>query len=150
MIQETGRIIAIEKNVDGESIAHIECISKSACSSCQNKNSCGVGVVSKAFSDKTHQFEIPYKEGMEVNRFVELEVNNTDLVKTATLVYLLPLVFFIAGAVLAEYFIDANEAITILVAIFSAVIGFAFTHILCGRVVKEKPINEIISTKLKQ
>ncbi|MEH6453960.1 MAG: SoxR reducing system RseC family protein, partial [Psychromonas sp.] len=130
MIQETGRIIAIEKNLNGDAIAQIECISKSACSSCQNKNSCGVGVVSKAFSDKTHQFEIPYKKGMEVNRFVELEINNTDLVKTATLVYLLPLLFFIVGALLAKYFIDLNEGITILIAIFSAMIGFAFTRLL--------------------
>ena len=150
MIRETGRVIAIEQQANGKAIAQIECISKSACSSCQNKSSCGVGVVAKAFSDKAHQFEVPYQQGMEVNKFVELQINNGDLIKSAVVVYLLPLMFFIGGAVVAKQFNTSHEAITISFAIASAAVGFIFTRLLTSKLFKQKPFDNIVSNKFNE
>ncbi|HEY5716020.1 MAG TPA: SoxR reducing system RseC family protein [Psychromonas sp.] len=147
MVRETGKIIAVEK-INGESIAHIECISKLACSSCNNNSNCGVGVVSKTFSDKTQHFTVPYEEGMEVDKFVELHINNNDLIKSAVLVYLVPLIFFICSALIAKQFHIGNEALIILIAIISAAVGFVLSRILSKKLFPQKHINKIISSKI--
>ncbi len=149
MIRETGKIIAIEKQNE-KTIAVIECISKSACSSCHNGSSCGVGVVAKAFSDKSHQFEVPYKEGMEVDKFVELQINNGDLIKSVTLAYLVPLLFFIGGALISKQFYFINESMLILIAISCAAIGFVFTRFFSHKLFPQKQLNKIISSELQK
>ncbi|MFT6927228.1 MAG: sigma-E factor negative regulatory protein RseC [Psychromonas sp.] len=149
MVAEKGKIIAIEKN-KGKTLAHIEYISKSACSSCQNNDNCGVGVVSKTFSDKALQFSIPYTEEMKVNNFVELRINNKDLIKSAMLVYLVPLLFFICSALIAKQFYITNEAFIILIAISWAAIGFVITHFVSKKLYPQKSINQLISSKTIQ
>ncbi|MFT6986953.1 MAG: sigma-E factor negative regulatory protein RseC [Psychromonas sp.] len=149
MITETGKIITIERQ-GTERVAVVECISKSSCSSCHNESSCGVGTVAKAFSDKSHQFKVPYKKGMEVDKFVELQIKNSDLIKSATLAYLVPLLFFIGGALIAKQFDFINETMLILIAIGCAAIGFVFSRILSNRMFPEKQLNKIINSELKQ
>jgi sigma-E factor negative regulatory protein RseC len=149
MVAEKGKIIAIEKN-NGESLAHIEYISKSACSSCQNNDTCGVGVVSKSFSDKALQFTIPYSEEMAVDKFVELNINNNDLIKSAMLVYLVPLLFFITSALIAKQLYITNEAFIILIAISWAAVGFVTTHFVSKKLYPQKSINQLISSKTIQ
>ncbi|WP_019616422.1 SoxR reducing system RseC family protein [Psychromonas ossibalaenae] len=148
MIRETGRIIAIEEQGE-KSTAHIECISKSACSSCQNKSDCGVGVVSKAFSDKTHQFEVPFQQGMKKDSYVELQINNNDLVTSAVVVYLVPLFFFLVGALIAKQLSDYNEGVIISISILSAAVGFAVSRLLSNKILHQKHFDKIISCKIK-
>ncbi|PKH01752.1 transcriptional regulator [Psychromonas sp. MB-3u-54] len=149
MVAEQGKIIAIEKS-EGETLAHIEYISKSACSSCQNNDTCGVGVVSKSFSDKALQFTIPYAEEMAVDKFVELNINNNDLIKSAMLVYLVPLLFFITSALIAKQLNITNEAFIILIAISWAAVGFVITHFVSKKLYPQKSINQLISSKTIQ
>jgi sigma-E factor negative regulatory protein RseC len=148
-VRETGKITAIKKN-NGKTVVDIECISKSACSSCKNNNTCGVGVVSKTFSEKAHQFSVPYTEGMEVNKFVELHIDNNDLIKSAMLVYLVPLLFFICSALIAKQFYITNESLIILIAIGWAVVGFVITRLISQKLFPQKSINQIISSKMIQ
>ena len=149
MIKETGRIIAIEERGD-KRIARVECISKSACASCHNKSDCGVGVVAKAFSDKSHQFEIPYQKGMEEDKFVELEINNSDLIKSSSLAYLVPLLFFIGGALLTKQFDFLSEGILILIAVSCAAVGFVLTSLISNKLFPKEQLNSIIGNKLKK
>ncbi len=145
MITETGKIIAIEKVLD-ETVARIECISKSACSSCNNKTNCGVGVVSKAFSDKSHYFEVPYKDGMKVDHFIELQISNGDLIKSASLIYLLPLFFFIGSALLIKTLFDLNEGGLIASSTIVTVLGFFITHLIASKCFPNKQSNSLITT----
>ena len=149
MINETGKIISIEK-LHGETIAVVECISKSACSGCHNQSSCGVGTVAKTFSDKTHQFEVPYKEGMEVDKLIELQINNRDLIKSASVAYLIPLLFFIGGALLAKQFDSLSEGGIIAIAVSCAAIGFIFTRLISHKLFPKKQFNSIVGTQLKK
>lgn len=147
MIKETGKVVAIEKQYANK-IAIVECISKSACSSCHNNGNCGVGTVSKAFSDKTHQFEVPFQEGMEVDKFIELQINNSDLIKGASLAYLLPLLFFIAGALTIKQFSSVNELVTIVTAVICGAIGFIVTRIISNKIYSKEQLNCIIPSNL--
>jgi sigma-E factor negative regulatory protein RseC len=149
MVAEKGKIIAIEKS-EGKTLAHIEYISKSACSSCQNNDTCGVGVVSKSFSDKALQFTIPYADEMEVDKFVEMNISNNDLIKSAMLVYLVPMLFFITSALIAKQFYITNEAFIILIAISWAAVGFVITHFVSKKLYPQKSINQLISSKTIQ
>ena len=147
MIRETGKIIAIEKH-ENESIAVVECISRSACSSCRNESSCGVGTVAKAFSNKAHQIKVPYTNGMAVDKFVELQISNGDLIISAMLAYLVPLVFFISGALITKQFYFINEGLLILIAIGSAGIGFLFSRLLSNKFFPAKQNSSMIGATL--
>jgi len=148
MIKETGKIISI-KELQGEKIAVIECISKSACSGCHNQNSCGVGTVSKSHSDKTHHFEVPFKEWMHVDEAIELQITNRDLISSAVIAYLVPLVFFIGGAIITKEFTVLSEGQMILVAVASAAVGFLFARILSNKYFPKKQSNKIISVEVQ-
>ena len=146
MITETGKIIAIE-SVHGEMVVQVECISKSACSSCNNNTSCGVGVVSKAFSDKSHYIELPYKEGMAVDHFIELQISDGDLIKSATLIYLLPLFFFITSALIIKTFFFINEGLLIITSVIFATVGFFLTRFLANKLFPNKQAEQLIATQ---
>lgn len=147
MITETGKVIAIEE-VGGAKVARVECISKSSCSSCQNQTSCGVGVVSKAFSDKSQYFELPYKEGMKVDNFIELQISNGDLIKSASLIYLLPLFFFIGSALLVKSFFEVNEILLISISILFTAVGFVITRLIANKLFPNKQPKHLIATKI--
>lgn len=148
MIRETAKIIAIEEQAE-KKLAVVECISRSACSSCHNSNSCGVGVVAKTFSDKVHHLKVPYKEGMEKNTFVELQISNVDLIKSASIAYLIPLIFFIGGALIARQFSFIDEGLLILIAIVCAVIGFTFTRLISNKLYPKDQFNNVMSCESK-
>lgn len=147
MIKEVGKIISI-KELDGDKIVTIECISKSACSSCNNQNSCGVGTVAKSHSSKTHHFEMPYTEGMKVDEAIELQIKNSDLVGSAIIAYLIPLTFFLSGAVTAKQLGTLNEVGIILIAAISAAVGFVFARFLSHKFFPIKQDHKIITTHL--
>lgn len=146
MIRETGKIIAIEKQ-HAEKVAIVECISKSACSSCNHGSSCGVGAVSKAYKGKTHQFELPYKEGMEIDEVIEFQINDSDLIKSSILAYLVPLVFFIGGALLAKQFDFISEGLLILIAVVFAAVGFLVTRLVSRKLFSKEAIIASVTTK---
>jgi sigma-E factor negative regulatory protein RseC len=145
MIRETGKIIAIEKQHD-KKVAVVECVSKTACSGCHNQNSCGVGTVAKTMSDKTHQFEVPYQEGMEVDEVIEFQINNSDLIKSSILAYLVPLLFFIGGALLAKQFDFISEGLLILIAVISAGVGFMVTRLVSRKLFSKEALKSSVVT----
>jgi len=147
MIKETGKIISI-KELQGQKVAVVECISKSACSGCHNQDSCGVGTVSKSHSDKTHHFEVPFKEWMHIDEAIELQITNRDLISSAIIAYLVPLVFFVGGAILTKEFTLLNEGQMILVSVISAAVGFLFARLLSNKYFPQKQSDNIISAKI--
>ena len=147
MITETGKIIAI-KEIQGEKVVQVECISKSSCSGCNSSSNCGVGAVSEAFSDKKHYFEVPYKEGMEVDHAIELQISNGDLIKSASLVYLLPLIFFISSALVIKSFFYMSEIGLIATSVACAGVGFLITRVIAKKLFPNKQSNPLISSKI--
>lgn len=145
MLKETGRITDI-KVINGEKTVVVECISKSACKSCGNNDSCGVGVVAKGVSNKTHQLFMPYKEGMEINEPIELLIDNKDIVKSSIIVYVIPLLFFVVGTI-SGYYLLTSEPVIILISILSLVIGVVIAKVTSARLYPINSLNSLISTK---
>lgn len=138
------------KKVQGEMVAQVECISKSACSGCSSSSNCGVGTVAESFSDKTHHFNVPFKEGMKVDQFVELQITNGDLIKSAALVYLLPLIFFISSALIIKSFFNTSEMELIAVSVVFAAIGFIVTRLIANKLYPNKHSKQLITTQINQ
>ena len=145
MLKESGRIIDI-KIVDGEKTAIVECISKSACKSCGSNDNCGVGVVAKNLSDKAHHLSLPYKEGMVINEAIDLFIENKDIVKSSSIVYVVPLVMFVIGTLLGYSFFN-NEPIIILVSLLSLAIGVIIAKKISSKLYPINTLSGLISTK---
>ncbi|HIP76104.1 MAG TPA: transcriptional regulator [Psychromonas hadalis] len=122
MIKEIGKVIAI-KQIDGQTYAEVECISKSACSSCHSQDSCGVGAMSKAVSSKIHSVTVACESNISVDQQVELQIYNGDLLKSAILAYLVPLLFFLAGALISQSFLNLSEIVVISSALIMGGVG---------------------------
>ena len=144
MLSETGRIIDI-KEINGEKTAIVECISKSACKSCSNNDECGVGIVAKGSRNKSHQLSMPFKEGMAVNESIELLIENRDIIKSSIIVYVIPLLFFVAGTI-SSYLVLKNELLVISTSFVSLLLG-----VLVAKAVSSKfypnNLNKLIRTK---
>lgn len=139
MINEFGKIISFDiKNND--KIAILECVSKSACIGCRNQSNCGVGAISEGFKPKTHNLQIPYKQGMEIGENIELFVEEADLIKSALLIYMVPLLFFILGAFIGVLLFEGAEIPTFLLAISSSICGFLLSKLLSKKLLKKELI----------
>lgn len=145
MLSETGRIIDI-KISNGDKIAIVECVSKSACKSCNNNDTCGIGVVAKGYSDKSHHIVMPYKEGMDVNDTIELLINQQDVVKSSLIAYFVPLIAFVLGALISHLFFN-NELVIIFTSLLSLFIGIYLSKVLSTWLYPNGSLNKLISTR---
>lgn len=141
MAKQTGKIIEII-TVGDKQTAQIECISRSACSSCQSQSNCGIGVVSKGFSAKQHYIEVEYQEGMNIDQSVELQIKDKDLVKGAILAYLLPILFFIGSAILT-FLLGLSEIAVIL----TSFVSMAIAYFVINKITKHSTVYKDILVK---
>ena len=70
----------------------------SSCQSCTASDSCTSGVVAKAMTRRDYQFFLPNHSDLLPGQQVRIGISDGVLLKSALLVYLLPLLGFIGGA----------------------------------------------------
>lgn len=145
MLTETGRIIDIQL-INGEKTVIVECISKSACKSCSSNDTCGVGIVAKGLTDKSQHLSMPFKEGMEINNSIELLIENKDIVKSSLIVYLIPLLLFIATCSFSYLFTN-NEPLIIMLSGLSLIVGSLIAKVVSSKIYPSHSLNKLISTK---
>ena len=95
MIIETGTVVALE--ADG---LWVDTIQKTACEACVAQKGCGTRVLSK-LTGKTNRIRVlaPYShENLRLGQEVSIGIPEDVIVKSSLLVYILPLVFAVAGA----------------------------------------------------
>lgn len=130
MIKEQAKVIAIESgNVT------VECVTKSACSACASKSSCSSGVVSAAYGEKTQRFSFQQdeKQGLSLGDSVDIGIAEQSLLKGAFLVYVLPLLCFIAAALVADKLVEGPEWLTIVSAFVSGLVGYLLSRYFLQR-----------------
>ncbi len=87
---------------------------------------------------------------MEVDSFIELQISNGDLIQSALLIYLLPLFFFIASALLVKSFLNVSEIILIVTSIVFAAVGFVSTRIIANKLFPNKQSKDLIVTQINK
>lgn len=105
----------------------LSCEQQTSCSSCQSSKSCGTGIVSQAFGNKTLFWQLQTSQVLQTGEVVEIGLPEKSVLQSAALVYLLPLLFMMLGASLGSQWLapmlDLGEGIVILTALLFMACG---------------------------
>lgn len=99
--------------------------SKTSCNSCQVNSSCGTGIISKAFSERSFITPMLNTLNAEVGDQVEVGIHENLVVKASFWVYLLPLLMMIIFAFVSNSLFDqSKELVQIMSAVLGLIVGF--------------------------
>lgn len=122
MMRSLATVVAVDPGV-----ITVSCQQQTSCGHCASRDSCGTGIVSKAIPGRSHQVKIVTGTKVSVGEVVEIGLPEQSMLHSAVLVYVLPLLFLILGAVFGQWwFVDlagSGELGVILTAVISAAIG---------------------------
>lgn len=132
MIEETGRVVAVEKNT-----LWVETIRKAACDSCASQKGCGHSVLAKLGDGKNHVRVLnpsPDNYPFAVGDDVVIGVPEDVVVVGSMIAYLLPLICLLVFSV-AGQLLWGSDGYTILFGMLGLILGFVFVrwHFLARR-----------------
>ncbi|MCW8330588.1 SoxR reducing system RseC family protein [Photobacterium sp. SDRW27] len=132
MMRSLATVVAVEPGV-----LSVSCQQKTSCGHCASRDSCGTGIVSKAVPGRSHLVKIATRTHAAVGDVVEIGLSERSMLHSAVLVYVLPLLFLILGAVVGQWwFVDlagGGELGVILTAVVSAAAGLVLARRLARR-----------------
>ena len=97
MLEETGKVIAIEGRY-----AVIETQQRSACGHCNVGDSCGTSVLAGLFSKRRNRVRLENHLDLSVGDQAVIGINESVLLSTAVMAYLLPLLMMITLTVISS------------------------------------------------
>lgn len=127
-MEELAEVIAIENG-----LIHIVSQVKSSCNSCSQVSTCASGQVAKAIPHKKLSFTLPLSalsknELVEVGDCIVLTLPETDVLRSAWQVYLLPVIgllsFSALGQWLKEQSVLNHELLALVVGILGGYLGY--------------------------
>ena len=128
MIEERAIILSLD-NASGHSnsnqIATLEIERKTACGICGQTRGCGNSLWGKLFAHQSTAFKAQNLINAKVGDSVIVGINEKALLKSALLLYILPLASMLIGAILATQIHDTN-VYAMLGALVGLVLGFVW------------------------
>jgi sigma-E factor negative regulatory protein RseC len=125
MIEERAVILTLD-NASGDatlnSTATLEIERKTACGICGQTRGCGNSIWGKLFAHQSTAFKAQNRINAKVGDSVIVGINEKALLKSAVLLYMLPLATMLIGAILAKQF-NASELAAMLGAAAGLVLG---------------------------
>jgi sigma-E factor negative regulatory protein RseC len=125
MIEERAVILTLETNAnfpDAPNIATLEIERKTACGLCGQTRGCGNSIWGKLFAHRSTAFKAQNNIHATVGQSVIVGINETALLWSALLLYILPLVTMLTASILMMQFDDSN-GIVMLAALVGLVLG---------------------------
>ena len=111
MIEERAVILSLEKSSQNssndfhlDSVATLEIERKTACGLCGQTRGCGNSIWGKLFGHQTTAFKAQNRINAKVGQSVIVGINEAAILKSALLLYIVPLFTLFVGALLATYF----------------------------------------------
>ncbi|SIT65901.1 positive regulator of sigma(E), RseC/MucC [Ectothiorhodosinus mongolicus] len=98
MIEEKARVIRVEES----GFAWVETQRQSTCGSCSVAKGCGTSVIAKMFSNRRAMVRVIDPVGVSLGDEVMVGIEESALLRGSLLIYLLPLVFMLLAALLAQ------------------------------------------------
>ena len=128
MLVETGRVVAVEK--DG---LWVETIRQSTCGSCAARKGCGHGLLNRYTDGKRGYIRVlPGAKGLAncaIDDQVRISIPEDVILRGSLVVYVLPLLCMLGGAVLGSVFFEGRgDALVILGAACGFGVGFALVR----------------------
>ncbi len=110
MIEERAIILSLESDVSASenSTATLEIERKTACGLCGQTRGCGNSIWGKLFAHQSSAFKAQNRINAKVGDSVIVGINEQALLKSALLLYMLPLATLFLGAISATQFNSSN------------------------------------------
>ena len=109
MIEERAIILSLESELSStDSTATLEIERKIACGLCGQTRGCGNSIWGKVFAHQSTAFKAQNRINAKVGDSVIVGINEKALLKSALLLYILPLATMLIGAILATQIQDKN------------------------------------------
>lgn len=124
MVEEQGTVISIHAN----NIVEVETIRTSSCNACQAKAACGHHAIAQVSSSNRMRVFATDLLAAKVGQKVKIGIPENSLLSASILMYLLPLLSLILGAVLMDI-ATANSIFTALAAIAGFGLGLWFARV---------------------
>ncbi|HDY7703633.1 TPA: SoxR reducing system RseC family protein [Vibrio vulnificus] len=126
MMTALATVTQVTPNDHGFEVA-LSCEQQTSCSSCSSQKSCGTGVVSKAFGNKSLLWHLETQRRLHVGQVIEIGIPEQSLLQSAMLVYLLPIVAMLLGALFGHLvlspWLEMGEGAVVLTSMLFAFIG---------------------------
>jgi sigma-E factor negative regulatory protein RseC len=107
MIEERAVILSLDNQSD-DFTATLEIERKTACGLCGQTRGCGNSIWGKLFAHESTAFKAQNRINAKVGDSVIVGINEKALLKSALLLYILPLATMLIGAILATQIHDTN------------------------------------------
>lgn len=107
MIEERAVILSLD-NASGDSTATLEIERKTACGLCGQTRGCGNSIWGKLFAHQSTAFKAQNRINAKVGDSVVVGINERALLKSAVLLYMLPLATMLIGAILAKQLVTTE------------------------------------------
>lgn len=118
---------AIVVQVDSDTV-WVETCRQSACQSCSAKSSCGHSLLSKISSGKTQRLQVQTDKTLRVGDQIVLGLSESAFMRGSALVYLLPLLAMITGALAGEHFFGQDSLLSLAFAGLGLLSGFGYVR----------------------
>ncbi|WP_251357931.1 SoxR reducing system RseC family protein [Kangiella sp. TOML190] len=146
MLTETGQVVEIK----GET-AWVQTLGKTSCNSCQVNSSCGTGIISKAFGERSFITPMTNQLKARVGDQVEVGIPEDLVVKSSFLVYLLPLACMMLTAFLSRWLFAAlAEPYVIAMALMGLLLGFYGVRLIGQKNSKNKRLEPVLLRIVKR
>ncbi|MFM9835720.1 MAG: SoxR reducing system RseC family protein [Methylophilaceae bacterium] len=122
MIEQSAVILALDRQSASQSIATLEIVRKTACGLCGQTRGCGNSIWGKLLNHKSVNFTAQNNIDAKVGDSVIVGIDEAALLKSAFLLYMLPLATMFLGAILVSL-ATSSEAAPILGAVGGLLVG---------------------------
>jgi sigma-E factor negative regulatory protein RseC len=122
-IRESGTVVAF---IAGGVI--VETQRQTGCQSCASRGGCGINLMQKALNRKQHQVRVVTDLPLGLGDYVQLVLPASALVQASLLMYVLPLLGLMIGALAGQMLFLANSA-----SILGGVLGFGLALLWLSR-----------------
>lgn len=98
-----------------------------SCSRCSSGNGCGAALFSRLFARPEARIPMPGQKNIGTDRLVRVGLDPRWLMLAAAVTYLLPVMAFVTGAVLADWLLPGNDPVALMsgiaLAVFAALVA---------------------------
>ncbi len=128
MIETQATVVRVDAD-----FAYVRARRQSACGSCDAHGDCGTEALSTLFGGKETLFKVMNLVDARVGDHVSIGLKENTLLKSAATIYLLPLLFLLAGALVSRWWFF-GEAIQEKAIIVGALVGLAVGFLVIKRI----------------
>lgn len=141
MLTESGRVVAVEQDH-----LWVETISRSACGNCQARAGCGQSLLAR-WAEKNAYLRVPLDNGdpasFAVDDQLTLGIPDDVVVKSSLLIYLLPIMLLLAGAIVGEQ-VGGSEGASIVGAFLGLGVGSVMIKALSVFTAQSRRVQPVI------